>query len=229
MDASDVVVKIVSNLPEIARIRFLLAKRSPLLQERTVLTDEEKQAIDAGENLKKQHGLPFWDGVLLSCLKGAELPVNILREVSFHTKAEEQWLSRDRICAERLKVICQGAGGGMVIASSLVEMTDGSRRHIPMLDFHLRASPRSQLLAHRIVQELRVGNGFLLESGRSYHFYGEQPLKEELASFLGRALQYAPLVDRAWIAHQLIEQACGLRISARDRGSPPFVVMRVTS
>jgi hypothetical protein len=48
---------------------------------------------------------------------------------------------------------------------------------------------------------------------------------ESLVRFLGKVLLFAPIVDRAWVAHQLIEGACALRISSRaGYGGPPRLV-----
>ena len=68
--------------------------------------------------------------------------------------------------------------------------------------------------------------GALLSSGKSYHFYGANLLTDEdLRIFLGRALLFAPITDKTWIAHQLIEGSCALRISSRkDYGGPPKII-----
>jgi hypothetical protein len=45
---------------------------------------------------------------------------------------------------------------------------------------------------------------------------------------LARALLLAPIIDRAWVAHQLIERACGLRISpGKTYAQPPIVIDQV--
>jgi hypothetical protein len=47
----------------------------------------------------------------------------------------------------------------------------------------------------------------------------------EWMDFLGRALLFAPIVDRAYLAHQLLERRCALRISAVGDEKPvPRVV-----
>lgn len=54
----------------------------------------------------------------------------------------------------------------------------------------------------------------MLETDRSYHFYGaELQTVSEQTAFLARALFYSPIVDRAWIAHQLIDKRSNLRIA----------------
>jgi len=71
-------------------------------------------------------------------------------------------------------------------------------------------------LASKIAKLIDVGKGFIVETDRSYHFYGAELLTgQEWSQFLGRALQFSPIVDRAWIAHQLIDLSCNLRIAPR--------------
>lgn len=231
MDAADVIVEVVSKHPKISRLCVLTTSPAPLLQERTNLSLEEERVIELARGMKKEHGLPFWDAVLLSCLQSKVLPVHILQAASFHNKSAQavSWFCRDDLRPEQLRELSQRSRGQMIIISSLVELYDGSRAHIPMLDFHIPVSVKNLDLVDIVVRELSSGDGFVLESGRSYHFYGEWLLEEhELAKFLGRALQYAPIVDRAWVAHQLIESACRLRISGSDSRIVPYVVRRMT-
>jgi hypothetical protein len=98
-----------------------------------------------------------------------------------------------------------------------------------MLDFRIRPSIENEQLAIDILHRLKRG-GTLLNSGNSYHFYGNRLLRgdQELVKFLGRASLFSPFVDQRWIAHQLIEGACALRVSpGKSFKSPPKVVRDV--
>jgi hypothetical protein len=49
-----------------------------------------------------------------------------------------------------------------------------------------------------------------------------------LLTMLAKALLFAPIIDRAWVAHQMIERACGLRISpGKTYSQGPIVVDEV--
>ena len=91
-----------------------------------------------------------------------------------------------------------------------------------MLDMGLPVGPESRDACVNAVSALGVG-GLLLQSGRSYHFIGNQPLgQRELTRFLARAQLLSPIVDARWASHQLIDGQCGLRISTDlDTTSPP--------
>ena len=91
---------------------------------------------------------------------------------------------------------------------------DGTIAHVPMLDFHAFKSPANLRIVEVIAQRLLPEGSILLDSGESYHLYGTKLLSEEnFRLFLARALLFAPIVDRAYVAHQLIEGRCALRLS----------------
>jgi hypothetical protein len=63
--------------------------------------------------------------------------------------------------------------------------------------------------------------GLLFESGRSFHFYGADPVTlPDLVSILGRAQLLSPIVDSRWVSHQLIDGRCALRISTDSEKTP---------
>lgn len=96
-------------------------------------------------------------------------------------------------------------------------MADGSVCHIPMIDFHIPASETNLRVVCDVCEALGLNNGYLLESGVSYHFVGANPVsEEELMRILIDALLFCPIVDGAWICHQLKERSCSLRIDKKN-------------
>src|SRR5260370_7059944 len=61
----------------------------------------------------------------------------------------------------------------LAIASD-VRLRGGTMGHIPMMDFMCPPSYENQQALSGLLRELNHGRGFLLESGRSYHYYGFQ-------------------------------------------------------
>jgi hypothetical protein len=85
--------------------------------------------------------------------------------------------------------------------------------HLPMLDLgaHVDATGRSAVLD--ALNALRL-SGDVWESGKSFHFIGDQVLSDaETWRVLGRAQLLSPIVDSRWVSHQMIDGACSLRIS----------------
>lgn len=58
--------------------------------------------------------------------------------------------------------------------------------------------------------------GAIINSGNSYHFIGCDLVNEaELVDFLAKGLLYGPITDTRWIAHQIIERSCTLRVGKK--------------
>jgi hypothetical protein len=125
-----------------------------------------------------------------------------------------QRLPRESVRADVLDTLMSDLTPGEVLAiSSLTECGDKRILHVPMLDFHCQISSMNDIRVKTIAQNLDL-HGYIVHSGQSYHFYGSNLLDtDHLIKLLAKALLFAPFVDRAWVAHQLIERACGLRIS----------------
>jgi hypothetical protein len=111
--------------------------------------------------------------------------------------------------------------GYALALSSAVETQQNTVRHIPMLDFRGLEPPQDVPIAEHLVSQLGTP-GSLLKSGQSFHFYGDRLVEfDELTNFLARAMLFGPFVDVRWIAHQLMESSCSLRISPSRPGEPP--------
>ena len=84
-----------------------------------------------------------------------------------------------------------------------------------MVDLICAPSAMNLDVVARLLREIRQGQGFLLESGRSYHYYGIDLLSdEEWRVFLGKCLLMFGYVDDRYIGHQLVDGHCVLRLSA---------------
>lgn len=136
-------------------------------------------------------------------------------------------LLRNEVSAERLRAIAQGLRGHQLLGVvSSVSLTGGGSGHIPMMDFTCAPSTRNREVLTRLLREIGQERGFLLESGRSYHYYGVELLTEEAwKKFLGKCLLMFGYVDDRYIGHQLVDGHCVLRLSAgKLKASVPRVV-----
>jgi hypothetical protein len=94
-------------------------------------------------------------------------------------------------------------------------LTDNTLAHIPMMDFRCHILGENLERIQWVVSSIAGAPGVLLESGRSYHWYGYELLSpEDWVAFMGTCLLYSPLVDTRYIAHRLKERNGVLRISA---------------
>lgn len=90
---------------------------------------------------------------------------------------------------------------------------EGKHMHIPMVDFsNSRVKDLNLQRVREILNELRENKGFVLDSGRCFHYYGENILKDsEWLDFMKRCSFYDEIGEK-YINHQLREGTCCLRI-----------------
>lgn len=230
-DAIDVLAYLVARNVEIAKCFLFEPPFPPLLQEDRTF-GSEAEVVDRALSLRATSGLPFWDAVMLLSSATELVPVEVFKAALRHNRPQDnrfQSIDTTRLDTDSIRLLGASMKSDRLLAlQSRVLLRDGTVEHIPMLDFHVQASDRSLSVVEAVLRSLGL-SGFVLNSGKSYHFYGDELIGEtRLTAFLGKALLFSPIVDRAWIAHQLIESACALRISARsDYGGPPRIVARV--
>jgi len=125
-------------------------------------------------------------------------------------------LPRDEVFAENLRSIAQGLNGKRLLGLvSKVGLAGEEFAHIPMMDFMCIPSGANLELLSRLLRNLHQGQGYVLESGRSYHYYAFQLLgEEEWRRFLGKCLLMSGYTDDRYIGHQLIDGHCVLRLSS---------------
>ncbi|WP_186210837.1 hypothetical protein [Burkholderia gladioli] len=231
MDAYDILVAVLSANPTVANFKVFTPKLAPLLLQRAHLADDEIELVKEAQSLKLETSLPFWDAVMTTAMRSNTPPTGILQAATYHNPIAEnvETLTTRGISAEALRCMEVNLPSDKILAvASRVQCIDGTHRHIPQIDFHCADSAASRALAFSLLETLKI-RGYLLSSGKSFHFYGIDLLHEnDLAKFLGRVLLFSPIVDRAWIAHQLIEGQSALRLSSRPGyGSRPQLVAEV--
>ncbi len=172
--------------------------------------------------------MPFWDAVLLVCHEN--VPTALLQAAQHHVSvartSKGQTVTREQVRDEALKHLCQNKGkSNWVGMTSEVVLNDGSAAHIPMLYFRCRISPVNRNLVAEVARQLLPGGGIILEAGMAYQAYGKQTIPpKDFAPWLGRAL-VGNVVNHRYIAHQLIDGKCSVRISAgNSKNSLPVCV-----
>jgi hypothetical protein len=209
---------LIETNPVIASI-FVFAYQHPtLLQERLAFTLEEKTIFERALSVREKTAMPFWDALMLSCFDEPRDFRRLLTEATFHQthRASMSRIARADVLSGRLTELALSTlPRGVWSFSSLVEMSDGRLAHIPLLDFHCPESVRNDWLVTTVCQHLFRSAAFVFATGKSYHAIGLELLEEAaLRNFLIRSLFFSPIVDRAYVAHQLLEGACALRLNS---------------
>jgi hypothetical protein len=139
-------------------------------------------------------------------------------------------LSRAKITEEYLRDAAEKLSSSKLLGLvSKVHLADGRSAHIPMMDFICAPSTRNLEMLVRMLRSIRKGKGWLLESGRSYHYYGCQLLTaEEWLVFLGKCLLMSGYADDRYIGHQLVDGHCVLRLSSGKSKAVPTVVAELS-
>jgi hypothetical protein len=229
--APEFVVFLMESIPEIEAIRLFRPPPGRPIQEDPSISESEQALIAQGLAIRKELGLPFWDSLFTYLSTHPVVPENILDRAMLHNSQDTDsvTISRGDCTLSELRKLIQALLPGTILAmSSRVSTRHGETMHLPMLDFHCAASDGNDELVRSVIQKIGLG-GYVARSGRSYHFYGRALVNENsLVTILGKSMLYCPIIDRAWIAHQLLERACGLRISpGKNYQSCPIIIYEV--
>lgn len=186
-----------------------------------------------------------------------EVIVEIIRQnphinrVSLISLAWENWaasengigschLYRDDVFGGELDIIIQKneEKNQAVTISSLTKAYSEAKKsqeyHIPMLDFSVKKSPCNKRLMidalRRSIESKTIPEGVLLETDKSYHYYGRTLLNtNEWAQFMAYALLMQPkgrhLIDCRWIGWRLRAGFGMLRLNRKHKnGTVPSVI-----
>lgn len=155
-------------------------------------------------------------------------------------KMEPKWLPSRHIFDEGKvqKIISKLPDGAQLAIYSKVKTDKGLVRHIPMMDFSLNKSPENlDLLKERLLY-VNAGNGWIIESEKSYHFYGNRLLNErEWRDFMGNSLltsvvhsreNIQEVADPRYVGYSLKRGGNTLRITSNaDKTFSPVVVSSI--
>lgn len=219
LDAPRALSLLLSSFKDVEEVYLAELKPLPALQTRRELKQSERIVVERALKCRQSTGLAFWDAVLLE-LSDVPGAIGLLDEVKMHVtfRGRERSLSWDSAVGGDLQRACaefSTADEASLVFLSEMRCRDGSTCHLPMVDFHSASSAVNQQVVTGVVERLFPEGCFLLESGESYHAYGTRLMSEtEFRTFLGTALLFAPIVDRTYLAHQVIEGRCALRLTA---------------
>lgn len=218
LDVIDLLVSILNANQEIDVVFLGQPYINVPLLNRPDLVPSDRDLIRTAWQQSMATGAPVWDTVMLLLTHSDRVSDTLLNQAMVHHGISE---TRFALMADgfagKIRELLENRPPGQILAlCSDVQLKTGETKHIPMIDFRCQVSPHSLQLVSKIAKLLDVGKGFIVETDRSYHYYGAELLTgRQWSQFLGRALQFSPIVDRAWIAHQLIDTCCNLRIASR--------------
>lgn len=222
--------RLVRSLPQIETVSFVAYKPAPGLDAR--LERESDPSIEIrtlAETLRRDYGIPFWDAMLAISMQRGKVPDRYVQLAILHDKSPDEYsidMSREDLAASKIADVEGNLKSGFALAfSSKVILTGSETAHIPLLDFRCQPSARNRQIVKTALNAMGQESGLIVESGRSYHFYGSRLLSHEAwIQFLAMGILFSPIVDSRYVAHRLADGACRLRIgSVSDKPSTPIV------
>ena len=129
---------------------------------------------------------------------------------------------------ELLKIADSLPADRALAVTSKVYLADERKLHMPLIDFQCEPSPKNLRNVKRRMHGMDDAGGFILETARSYHYYGMSLLTDDQwLDFVGQCLlqepdvNMRPYIDIRYLGHRLREGWGSLRIS-RDSLSGKF-------
>jgi hypothetical protein len=218
MTTTEVVTVLVSENEAISAVFSFVYRHPPLLQQRLTLSSDECEILGKAMVLRKKSCLPFWEALMLSCFGEPRDFRRLLREAAFHQshKASLQRITRHEVLAGHLGHLINSQPIGHHLSfSSRIELAGIGLGQLPLMDFHCPESAENDRLVSEVCGQLFRHAALIFSSGESYHALGLEPMDEQaFPVFLTRSLLFAPIVDARYVAHQLLEGACALRLSS---------------
>lgn len=221
MESIEVVVHLGERFEDIDSFYFFPLQKQWLIQNRIVLEEKEIIHIDKALNIREELKLPFWDSVMLATFNNPDFSEKILDAALCHRECTNLVeVKNDKSLYQHLVELKEEGFAW----NSLVKLKNGDRKHFPMMDFHIPVSKENLNVVKVVLRKLGFRECMVLNSGESYHAISTNYTdEEEMMNILQKALFFSPIIDRLWIAHQMLNKSCSLRIGIKH-GLVPEVV-----
>ena len=220
MNTLDVIANIYRINPNIRAFTFAKYPKQTLIQDEKSVCTTDLNFINSALEVRKKLKLPFWDSLMLSFFDKKEVSKTLLIRALKHNK------NSDIINTKNINEIYSLLNNNCEYNLSLnsqVQFIDGSIAHLFLLDFHVYHSENNLIIVSDILTILGL-KGYILSSGESYHFISKSfNSVDSIIDLLAKTLLFSPIVDRAWVAHQLLERSCSVRVGQKH-GIFPTVV-----
>jgi hypothetical protein len=210
----------------VKEIRFCHYQAAPFLQQRIELNSFEQEIVATALVIRSNTKIPFWEAIFAACLKAGKSTNALLDAVLLHQgQGKVTGMSVDELRQGALEEVSARTGGNIGLSSEIL-FEDGDVRHLALLDLHCEISPANTDIVSEVCRRVMPGGFLLLDSGDSYHACGVNLMtNSERIECLAKSTLFAPIVDTVYVAHQLLQPASSIRISAGGkRNKHPTVV-----
>ena len=221
MNTLDVLGKILKLNLGIEELYFVELKDSGIIQDSMETNAGEKEQIELAMDIRARYHFTFWDCLCSTFINNKGYSKRLL-DCVFHHNYNDGVISIPRGQYSHIDQHLDGEKKYAIL--SRVIFMDKKVYHLPMIDFHCNSTEKNVQLAEDLIGILEIGPGYLLDSGESFHFIGTQLINAmEFGPYLGKLIMYSPIIDKSWIAHQLIEGSCALRVTQKKKVLPTVI------
>lgn len=223
MESYEIIELIGGKNKEIDSFYFFPLQKQWLLQDRIVLEEKDMTHINKALKIREELNLPFWDCVMLSTFDNPDFSEKILDAALCHRDCKDLIeIRNDETLRQNLFQLKEQGYAW----NSLVKLKSGSKKHIPMLDFHIPVSDNNLIVVKTVLKKLGLTECLVLNSGESYHAVSTIYVNEEnMMYILQKTLFFSPIIDRLWVAHQMLNKSCSLRIGKKHGLIPEVVAL----
>lgn len=205
----------------IASVRIVKFNKSQYVQDNPDINTADLSIVSEAINIKGQYDIPFWDAVNIANCNSPLYSCDLIKLADHHNVSQYRDMGKE----DFLPLFSSDTDNPNTGINSRVTLSSGETRHIPMMDFHIGHSANSLDIIKSVCGQLNQKEGYIIDSGASYHYLGTKLMDEEaFISFLAHSLLFSPIVDNRWIAHQLIERSATLRIGRKNNILPKVIV-----
>jgi hypothetical protein len=224
MTSGELLMRILDSLAEIRTVTFIQFQVGNSFADRVARDRERPRLLIASEAAgePREAWLPEHEILFAQRLaEGADINKLIGSAVK-HDKHQYNRLrssfDRDQLSIRTLESLREERPGWALAVSSSVQTTGGELFHLPLMDFQCPVSERNLALTVGALASIGRTTGAVVESGRSYHYYGFDLLSlDAWYDFLGSCLLLSPIVDGRYIGHRLLDKECVLRLGPSQR------------
>lgn len=224
MNTLDVLYYIGKHNESIESFSFHTFPSQKLIQHQlSIWRTIEQKHFDKAIRIRNMLKLPFWDSVMITTFNNSYFSENLLKAALYHNHSNSIFhLATEEIINSPLL----NSSNQRVAVCSRVLMKDKRIMHIPMFDFHIPISDVNLNIVECVCNILKLGPGFILNSGESYHFISLSIVSwDELYALLSKAIRFSPIIDKTWVSHQLEEKACSLRVDKKNDRTTKVIKM----
>lgn len=221
--------KLFPYIDGLKAIALICYPQPPSIQERGELTESELKIAEEVAIIRKSLWFSYLEILLERVVKNNYVSKGLLNSINYHQEhpKSRKWVNIKELKSNNFIEIEKYCRKSTQLAlCSRVATESNIPMHIPLLDFHVEKTPFSLDMVIKITKILFGDEFIVLATNRSFHSIGLTLVDDHRFKYiLSNSLLFTPIIDNAYVAHQLMETEATLRIGKDSlNNKSPWVV-----